>query len=82
MTRRSGNWNAYEPRDGGHQGYYGNIEHDLREQRRQQQINAPGIRGDGQPAWKTDQERIADLEADIAKLRDIVLALIDEMIRK
>ena len=75
-------WNAYEPRNGGYQGYYGNIEDGLREQRRQQQINAPGIRGDGQPAWKTDQERIGDLEADIVKLRDIVLALIDEMIQK
>ena len=78
----SGNYRAYGPRDCGYQGYYDNIERELREQRRQQQINAPGIRGDGQPAWKTDQERIADLERDVIKLRDIVLALIDEMIQK
>jgi hypothetical protein len=37
---------------------------------------------DGRAAWKTDQERIADLERDVTNLRDIVLALIDEMTRK
>jgi hypothetical protein len=76
MTRRSGNYNSYRPRE-----EYHSFD-DFREDRRQRQIMAPGVTMDGRAAWKTDQERVADLEADVVKLRDIVLALIDEMTRK
>jgi hypothetical protein len=77
MMRYSGNRNSYGSRD-----EYHNILDELHEEQQQRQIRAPGITMDGHPAWKTDRERIIDLEADVTKLRDIVLALIDEMSRK
>ena len=77
MMRHSGNRNSYGSRE-----EYSSVLDDFHEERRQRQIMAPAITMDGRPAWKTDRERIVDLEADVVKLRDIVLALIDEMIRK
>ena len=58
MTRRSGNRNSYGPRE-----EYHSMLDDFHEERRQRQIMAPGITMDGRPAWKTDRERIVDLEA-------------------